>query len=251
MPTVHFLGRVLPPAAQISVGHKPILKWEEATLDLKMEFSVDITNSQIDVECKLNRFHINDLRELHMRSLDLCRVSVNLVAFSQGFGLTVILDTFVDPDGNKSIMTIHNPALARLCTAFALDSSFDAVHLLVLQDVSMYLVLNDLILGMTMTHTAPISCARSIDGIKHQIAIPGSKDKHAWSHMNAALQLSESYVKFITDRSKDPRHGKIPVISEIDTLEIISRSWTIFDRYLHYRLGGKVPLTASKFPLLT
>jgi hypothetical protein len=53
MPIVHFLGQVLPEVLQISIGHKPVIKWEAPDMGLSMEFTNHIEQSRIDVECKL------------------------------------------------------------------------------------------------------------------------------------------------------------------------------------------------------
>jgi len=125
MPTVHILGKVLPEVAQVSIGHKPIIKWESPDIDLTMEFTNHIDKSQIDVECKLNRYDPNDFTHLYIRALDLTRASVDLIAFATGWCLTVVLDTFVDPDGQRSPIAPKDDSLRSLCTAFDLTNGFD------------------------------------------------------------------------------------------------------------------------------
>ena len=250
METIHFLGYILPETVKVSVHHSPLLKWEAPEHGIPMEYMINIADSKIDVECKVSEYRQALLAELRMRALDLCRASINLVAFQRGFGLTTILDTFVDPTGLTSIVQVHNPRLEAACTAFSLDSTFDEIHTLVRQDVHLSVVLNDLITALTMTHTAQINCARALDGLKHRIAAPGSKDPAAWRQMREALNLSEDYLKFITDRSTDPRHGKLPIISENDANEILLRAWTVVNRYFEHLKRKGAPLPQTEFPIL-
>ena len=251
MEIVHFLGHVEPQTVQVSIGHAPLIKWEAPEHNLSMEFTTHIAASKIDVECKVNRYGPELLVELRLRALDLCRASVNLVAMKMGFGLTTILDRFVDPSGAIMAIHVHNSDLAALCTAFDLTTNFDAVHLLVLQDVRLSVILNDMISGLTTTHTAQISCARVLDGLKHHIASAGTPDSVAWQQMRDALNVSEKYLKFVTEHSREPRHGKLPIISENDQREILRRTWIVMNRYLEHLKMGNAALPLADFPLLT
>jgi hypothetical protein len=131
--TVHFLGRVLPPECDISIGYDPVIHWNEpALLDFEPAFVVRIKNSRVDVECMLNEFRVERYISLHIRAFDLARAAVDLVAFSTGYPLTVIFTTFVHPDGKQEPLIGLNPGLAPLCTAFRInapstDKSFDEV----------------------------------------------------------------------------------------------------------------------------
>ncbi len=252
MPKVQFQGRVLPPEANVTVGHRPRLFWEEKAFDLKMEITSNITNSIVEVDMELNRYDRTILSELRMRALDICRASVNLIALAKGFGLSVTLDSMTEPDGTKlSPITIYNPELEKLITSFQLDSSFDEIHLVVLQDAHLMLILNDLISGLVMSHTAPISCGRALDGLKNHLSPAGIKEPQAWAALRNAINADEAYFKYVTERAKNPRHGKIPVIPLSEYQEIMSRSWTIIDRYFEYKKRGETkPLPIGEFPLL-
>jgi hypothetical protein len=133
---------------------------------LTMEFKTRIEKSQIDVQCTVNRYVPSDFVHIYMRALDLCQASVNLVAFSQGWGLTVVLDTFVSPDGTRSPIAPQDLSLASLCTTFKLDSGFDEIHSLVLTDWQLGMALHDLILAITVPHVSAVNCARAIEGLR-------------------------------------------------------------------------------------
>jgi hypothetical protein len=251
MPVVHLLGKILPVVAEVSVDHDPTVKWESPDIGLTMEFKNHIVKSQIDVHCTLNRYLPSDFVHVYMRALDLCQASVDLVAFSQGCGLTVLLDTFVNPHGVRSPIAPQELGLACLCTAFKLDSSFDEVHSLVLTDWRLGMALHDLTLSITLPHAGAINCARAIEGLRHLIATSDSDDKKAWEEMRVALNVDRAYLQLITDASKNVRRGNRVHVPGSITGEITRRSWMIMDRYFAYRKGGNIALKAPGFPLLT
>lgn len=250
MPIVHFLGKILPELSQVSVGHKPIIKWDEPDVDLSIEFTIHIINSQVDVECKLNKYFSEYLVYVYKRALDLCRAPVELVSFKMGYGLIVVLETFVDPSGSRSPIFPKDENLAQLCTAFTLTKGFDEIYAMVLRDWPLLSVLNDLIAAITLPHVSPVNCARAIERLRHLIASPGSNDKNSWKQMQDALQINEAYLKFITDHSADARHGRPVYIPGNVTTEVTRRAWTIMNRYFEYRKNGSKPLSAKDFPLL-
>jgi hypothetical protein len=251
MLTVHFLGSVRPTVLEVSVGHKPVVKWEAPEIGLTMEFTNHIEKSQVDVECKLNRYRPDDLVHVYMRALDLARASVNVVAFALGWGLTVVLDTFVDPNGVKSVIAPKDDSLASLCTAFTPTKGFDEVHAMLLLEPALFMAFNDLIAAITEPHVSTVNCARAIEGLKHLIASPGSGDKQAWAQMRQALQIDKDYLMLITDNSIESRHGNRVHVAGTVTTEVTRRSWIIMNRFLEYRKRGNLQLPTAEFPLLT
>lgn len=75
------------------------------------------------------------LMPVYMRALDTVRTVVDLMSFSNGVGLTVVLDTLIEPDGVSSQLVAQQPDLAPLSTAVknqtpatnAVDNNFDRV----------------------------------------------------------------------------------------------------------------------------
>jgi hypothetical protein len=119
--TVHFLGRVLPPECDISIGYDPVIHWNEpALLDFEPAFVVRIKHSSIDVECQLDEFRVERYISLHIRAFDLARTAVDLMAFSTGYALTVIFTAFVHPDGGKNPLSALILASPRSVPRFGL-----------------------------------------------------------------------------------------------------------------------------------
>ncbi len=256
MLTVYFKGQVLPAFHSVTLGERKI-KWEATDIGLTMDFTVNIVASVIDIRCDVNRFVDTDLVPLYMRAVDLSRASVNMTAFASGFGMTVVLHTFVKPDGTFTLLAITNPDLVPLCTAFAINSAdqnvnlaFDDVYRLVITEPALFMALDDLIVSITLPHHAPINCARALDGIRNMIA-PGLTTKQSWEMLRDNLNLSKDYLKLITDTSVAPRHGDRTHIPGPVIMEISKRSWIIMDRLLHFRKRGNQPLPIGDFPELS
>ena len=104
--------------------------------------------------------------------------------------------------------------------------------------------------GHLKTHVAPVNCARAMDRIKHLIASPGSTDAQAWRQMREALHIDEDYLKFITEASKGPRHGRPGHTPGIETTEATRRAWSVMNRYFEFVKRGRTPLATHQFNIL-
>jgi len=219
---------------------------------LKVVFTFNVTNSFVDVECVLNRFVVSDpqfLALVHKPAFDLAQAAVGLVSFSTGIGFTLVFDSLVSPDGNKSLFRSEDRALASLCNSFSPASGFAEVMRIVMGEFSLCIALNELIEAITLTHHAPASCARCIERLR-TVMSPGMDRKHAWVRFRSNLQISREYLDFITDHATGARHGDPAHVPGSATSDITRRSWIIMDRFLEYRKRGNTPLPLSEFPLL-
>ena len=68
--------------------------------------------------------------------------------------------------------------------------------------------------------------------------------------MRRRLNLSKSYLDFIVDTSKGPRHGDRSYIDQPTLNEVIKRSWIIMNRFLECRLREGEALPSLEFPEL-
>lgn len=73
-----------------------------------------------------------------------------------------------------------------------------------------------------------------------------TRDTAVYAAVNDAR---DTYLKYITDHSKAPRHGESSHTPGDITNEVVARSWSVMNRYLEYRkAGGVLP---SSLPQLT
>jgi len=256
MPIVHLKGRVLPfaPGAfAINIKDLPALNWTDGKTGQAMTITTRIDMSVIDVEFDLQTFDEADLPELMKRAWDLSRAAVDLYCFKVGWGLGVIIDSIVRPDGTPATIIAKNEVLAPFSTA--LDSSqpginnYDVCYRLLVTEPPLFMALNDLIASITIPHHASTNCARVIEGLRTQIA-PGMDRKKAWAEMRSNLNVETEYLTFITDLSTGPRHGDRGFIPGPTVTEVVSRTWQVMNRFLEFRKRGNKSLPIVEFPLL-
>lgn len=252
MPKIQFIGRVLPEAIKVSV-QAPELKWKCEALGVEPIFRVKIGNSFVNVECEIEKFDPSYVGELYRRALDLARASTNLVAFATGYGLTVILETMIDPVGTPSSIAPIDPAIAPLCTAFSLEPArqddFNATFRVVLAEPPLFRSLDDLIAAITLPHVSLVNCGRVIDAIRRMIS-PALEGAAAWQAMHQALNISRPYQEWISQQSTGPRHANPEFVAGNITTEVTHRTWAIMNRFLEYRKCGNQLLTVPNFPQL-
>ena len=209
-----------------------------------------VEKSVVDIECILSDWKIEHLPDLYRRALDICRAEVDLVGFSMAYGLTVLLDTFEAPDGSVTSIAPNSPYLEGLCTAFSLDKGFDKVCMRVIQRPLLFMAIHELMTAISLPHESLVVCARAMDRIKNSLASPGANDKVAWEQMRTTLRVDKAYLKYITDASAGPRHGKPGHTPGYVTTEVTRRAWVIMNRYLEYIVHGEKPLDSAAYPIL-
>jgi len=252
MASVHLLGRVVPGEPKISLNDLPSFNWVAQELGFTFEFKITLCESAVDVECTLPQYKPEYLTEVHRRSFDLARTVVNLAAFCEGYGWTILFEHFVDDSGVQTPFIARDLDLAALCTTYTGSVDFGKILTIVGTDPTLMRHLNDLIQAITIPHESSTSCARAIEGLKHMIARPDSSDNAAWRQMQEALRADKAYLQFITNASREGRHGKHHRIEGDVTREVTVRAWKIMDRYFTYRKrGGTAPLPENEFPMLT
>jgi hypothetical protein len=175
---------------------------------------------------------------------------VELVAFRLGWGVDVVLSKFVRLDGIENDLVFSDERLAPICKSYDLTNGFPEMLKIVLGDPAIFSLLHDLIRAITVPHASTVTCARVVDGIKHLIASAATTRTQEWLQMREALRVDETYLRLITDYSKDSRHGKAVRIPGNITTEITKRSWKIMDRFLEYKKRNAGPLPITEYPIL-
>lgn len=257
MPILKFTGRVMPDVMHVTITDHPAIDWRDTGNDSNCSFNISISKGLIEIDCILDKYEEIHLSEVYRRVLDLARATVDLVCFSSGYGLTVIIDRYTNAAGITTPIAPHDPRLAELCKVFTLEpattiekNDFHKVLTLVLTDWKVFRILRQLIEANTVPHESSVICARVAEGIRHYLAAPGSNTKQSWANMRAQLNLSIDYLKLLTDVSTAPRHGDQTHIPGATTVEITRRAWTIMNRFLEYKKRGDQRLPEAEFPIL-
>jgi hypothetical protein len=121
-----------------------------------------------------------------------------------------------------------------------------------LSDPSVFLAVNDLIASIAVSHHAAINCGRVIETIREVMTPSGADRKRGWEAMQQNLNLNLTYLKFITEVSTAPRHGKrTGATSQKNFTETVNRSWIVMNRFLEYKKRAHKQLPLAEFPLLS
>lgn len=253
MPTVQFLGKILPAVVDITFTDVPPVDWENRDIDLKMSFRIEVNKSSVRVVCDASRYGADVFLDLFIRALDLARATVDLACFSSGIGATVFLDTLIDPDGKQSTLLAQDPSLVSLCTAFRSGPPPNPDMAMILQAVltepPLFMALNDLITAISLPHHSVVNCARAIERLRHIVA-PSTSKTDSWESLRANLHVTKEYLEFVTKHSTAPRHGQPGHIPGTITSEVTKRAWIIMNRFFEFRKRGNLELPISEFPLL-
>jgi hypothetical protein len=255
-----FYGHILPPppTAKLTAKDLPSIHWEDKQLGLVMDVNMSIVDSEVIISCESNQYSTHEeISEVYKRVFDMARAAVDCFSYVKGWGLSIILERVVPPNGVEQMILVQRPELAKLVTAFNIDSTdpsnnFNAMYKIALSDPDVMLAVNDLIASIAVSHHGPINCGRVVEVIRDAIAPRSAKEKQAWEIMRTSLNLSFDYVQFITHVSKGPRHGKRMGVTTQDQFnETINRAWTVMNRFFEYKKRGDVALPIDLFPLLS
>jgi hypothetical protein len=239
-------GQVIPKHADLTILPFRNISFDLTEHDLRFSFSASIVHSEIKVEVDINRLGPNENMHAHSLILDFLQSAVNLVCFERGTLLLPVIEGVELPDGKIQPLLVFLPALAPLCTAFTnADAPFRETSTSPLR-----WVMRDLISAL-QPDMVTIGCARAIDGIRNLTSSTAETDRQAWAEMRQKLRMDEAFLRFISNSSRNHRHAKREPMGAETTVEVLTRSWTVMDRYLHFmKRGGVNSLPEDEFPLL-
>jgi hypothetical protein len=255
MPIVTFVGRVLPESIPFSLWFGEPVNWHAYGMLMKLHAVID--QSKIRVDCELPEFRSEYLGFLYRAAYDLVRVHVDLVSFSGGFGWIVLIETFIDPDGNKIPLFVLAGSLAAECTAFKMNfhtpeesEDFMMAARAVITEPALLYALNDLIETLTKPSVAPVNCGRVLDRLRKIVAPNEKKPVKGWTALQGIVNVDQQFIEWVSKISTDPRHGDWSKADEAEIKEAVRRCWVVMNRFIEYRKRGNQPLPLDKFPLL-
>ena len=252
MPTLRFLGRLVPIDVVTSLGttsHGEFANKE----GLEGKWRLNIIDSNVTMIVDVNRFDTKS----HIRAIgnfvdDTTELAAHLLSLKTGIGFRGVIERFIDPVANK-IEWIHvqDFNLPKHITTLAAKDSVDQFVKLAIEDMNLQMILRDITDGLRHSYTGPIGAARAMDGICNYFKPKNGERKHGWPLMHAALNVSADYVRSITKQSEAPRHADWIANSALGASDgAIERGWVCVNRFLEYRKRGDQPLSAPDFPLL-
>jgi len=255
MPIVKFLGQVLPNNSVRITSQSPSINLANPKTGVEGTISVSIVESKVTVVFDINQYLPSDFMVMFARAFDVSRACVDVLAFSMGVGLTVILDEFISPDGRKVGIVPQTRYLAGLCTAYQIEPGWNEdIHTIWAETINSYplrMALNDLISGIVLPYHGPRVVAQVMETLRTLVSPDGLSKKDSWQYMRDMLRLDESYTMYVYNHGCGPRHGdRAPTDLPVQK-EMSFRGWTMMNRYFEYVKRGRVQLPEADFPTLT
>jgi hypothetical protein len=254
MPVVQFHGRVHPTSVPLSIN--------DITLDLehphigKMKVLIRIQDSVIDVSC--TPYAAEHAQLLFYQTLHLAQAAADLAGFVVGAGFQVIFEEATVDNQPRGWIEYRQPYLETLVSSISnsgrehfratYDNSFNQVFFALCDHPTLLFALHDLNLALTHKVHQPTHCARAIESLRRYF--DPSDRKKGWALLRNALNVSEDYLKFITNLSQEPRHGAIIDVNASDSREILVRTWTVANRFLEYLRAQSSGQALPAFPPL-
>jgi hypothetical protein len=254
MDTIRFTGRIIPKVVELDVSF-PEFQWNEPELGISTAWRLSIFNSRVEAQCDSEKFLPDKFSFYFIRASDFLEALINIMAFNYGISVHCSLEKVIYPNGIiSSLLARTDFDATKLCTAYRVDGSgnYSLSHaaVSVFTDPSLFLYLSDLIGTLRTPQVSVVNCGRVIDSIRRMIA-PNVGPAAGWKEMHEMLNVSQGYQEYISKIASNPRHGDRSYIPGNITGDVLRRTWIIFDRYLHYKLGARKKLNLNTFPILT
>jgi hypothetical protein len=250
MPKLRFNGRALPEYAKITAP-RLITGWRHE-VGLEGHFVVAIREAVVTIDCDVNRLDPpHDMHLIFVEADDLARGLLSTAAFQMGGGLDLFLDT-VEIDGGAPI-EVRRPDNSLRSIATEAQSADDVRFImeLVKDNLTFRMALRHLNEALIAPRRAAARSAPAIDGLRSLFAPAEKSDKVGWRLLQEKLNVSERYLKVITDASKPVRHGDYTEMPGVNRTDVVHRAWQVMNRYIAYKKrGGNVALPEGEFPLL-
>lgn len=250
MDTIWLLGNVYPAGFKINAS-VPSISYASDDGTLNGTIEPVIEESEIRVRWTLEKYNPDTQFAIYRHSERIVTAMADVVALPLGTAAFVVLDRWIDAEGQETTLNLAEPAVAGLMTSMSTPKGLNDVFQLLTGEQELLLVLRDLVASLASQDHKAINCARCVEAVRHLIAGYDLEPKKQWEVLRGNLNLEAPYLKLITDNSTDHRHGKQTPIDPTVVTEIMVRTWTIIDRFFHFRISGDQKLDAVRFPVLT
>lgn len=249
MTLVFFKGRVLPEARRVSVPETNPILFQDPN-GFEGNFLIKIHDSFFAVECNIIKECENIFQFCAIRSLEFVGALVDIYAFSKGWALSVIVDS-ITVDGRTRGIALSELSVQSQCIPLENSADFQKISDLVLPNLNLRFAFRDLISSLSTLNYSAIAAARAIEAIRRSMS-SSSSESEAWQIMRNKLRIERSYLQFITDASRYPRHGDRGATDGVTQMMVTHRAWETMNRYLEFmKQGGEEALPKDKYPLLT
>jgi len=243
-------GRVIPEYAGVTTPTINI-SWRYTELDLHLKARIEINKGIVSITCEMNKLDNQDHLNKALIEFDrLAGILVNAQSFGAGLGLELRFDTFSIDGGPHRPHWTPDAKLASQATMTRTKEDQLFIFELAHNNLTFSMALRHLNEALLAPRRVIVRTAQAIDGLRSLMVPAGGKDKDGWREMQNNLNLSEDYLKVITEASKGPRHGDYTELPFTNRTDVAYRAWEVMNRFIAYKKGGSSPLSLELYPLL-
>jgi hypothetical protein len=241
MPTVKFAGSIVPPTLLVQ-ANKGTDRWSIPLLG-EVLVKCSIRGAVITVECEMEDTSDERITLLHWHALHLVSSIVDRIAFSKGVGVAAVLDHCEKADGSTGPIGLRDDNLTKAC-----PMEHSEIGAIAAKEPAIFQHIHDLVTAILRPWEAQITCARAVEGFK-KLMSQGIENQQ-WKFMRENLNFDKAYLTFVTDLSREARHGHVGSQTLGDITENRMHAWTVAYRFLQFRKRGSVKLPEQEFPRL-
>ncbi len=193
---------------------------------------------------------INDIPTLRNQIATVCKSIYDAATFLTGHAITVELLSLTEVETNR-FWTFGDwvPELSESAHERPLPT--EGFINLAISNVHLRSALADLNQAITSPNDTGFYCYRAIETLMQEFKQPGEiESRKSWPRFREALQVTQDWIKPLTDKSTSNRHGELGAISGKERVFLMKRSWILVYRFVCLKLLGARSLPVAEFPLL-
>ena len=193
---------------------------------------------------------IKDIATFRNQILTVCKSIYDAASFMNAVCVTVELTSLTEVETNR-FWTFSDGAPELMESARERPLPTEGFIQLAISNAYLRSALSDLNQAMTSPNDTGFFCYRAIETLMQEFKQSGNMDnKEGWQRLRGALQVTQNWIKPLTDNSISNRHGELKGLSGQQRVFLMKRAWTLVYRFVCLRLQKEAALPASQFPVL-
>jgi hypothetical protein len=192
---------------------------------------------------------ISDLSTFRNQMTTLCKGIYDAATFLNGVSLGVELNSLLEVETQR-FWTFEDrvPELQQSASERPLETQ--TFINLAIRNGYLRSALSDLNSAIRFPNDTGFYCYRAIETLMQEFKQAGDDNKAAWPKFRAALLVTQTWIKPLTDKSISNRHGEMTGLSGNERVSLMKQAWTLVYRYARLKLLNATKLPDSDFPLL-
>lgn len=255
MPHYHFIGRVHPERAwltvseRLSVTHQ--IKGWNATESGEIKASIQIDHAQLHVVIEEPPAWVvpnDDDATLKTLAEQIAREAVDAACFTHASGFDV--EIVCGWKEGKMAKTYGIEIREVFALAAQSPVKFQMLFDECVRTPALARALGDFREAIRSPSDTAFCCERALESLARYFSDEAQANKADWCRMGTVLQTEKSVKDEISKHANEPRHGGAEPVSPADRVRWLVMTFQVIERFVIYRRAGDNPLDVVSWPLL-